>query len=166
MAVSITVESPLNDEMRALIAALNEYLRPLSPPEFQFQMTVDEMAEPDTTVFVARNGSGRAVGCGALKMHAGGLGEVKRMFTVPEARGAGVGSEILAAIIARARSAGLTWLMLETGAGAGFAVAWALYERNGFTRRGPFLNYPASQWSAYFELDLRGSAADSGSVPA
>lgn len=157
MGVSVAVESPLQEDVRELIWALNEYLRPLSPAEFQFQMTVEAMAEPDTTVFVARDELGRAVGCGALKIHPGGLGEVKRMFTRPEARGNGIGSKVLDAIIRRARSAGLTWLMLETGAGPGFTGAWTLYERNGFRRRGPFLDYPASEWSAHFELALRAS---------
>jgi putative acetyltransferase len=44
--------------------------------------------------------------------------------------------------------------MLETGSGFGFGPAWRLYERRGFTRCGPFLDYPDSEWSAYFELRL------------
>ena len=157
MMVTVQAETPLQDDVRRLIAALNEHLHPLSPPEFQFQMTVDEMADSDTTVFVARAASGAAVGCGALRIHGDGLGEVKRMYTVPEARGAGVGSSVLDAIIAEARANSLNWLMLETGAGAGFAGAWALYRRMGFTPRGPFLDYPDGEWSAYFELRLNGS---------
>jgi putative acetyltransferase len=152
--ITITAESPLSDDVRALIAGLNAHLTPLSPAEFQFQMTVEEMNEPDTIVFVARDETQHAVGCGALKVHSDDLGEVKRMFTMPEVRGRRVGSHILEAIIEQARGAGLPTLMLETGAGPGFAPAWRLYERNGFRRRGPFLDYPDSEWSAYFELAL------------
>ena len=58
MAASIAIETPLSDEVRVLVKALNAYLNPLSPPEFQFQMTVEQMAGEDTTVFIARDESG------------------------------------------------------------------------------------------------------------
>ena len=80
MAISIAIETPLQDDVRALVTELNAYLNPLSPPEFQFQMTVEQMADAKTTVFVARDDSGRAVGCGALKVESDELAEVKREF--------------------------------------------------------------------------------------
>ena len=82
MSVSIEVETPLQDEVRALIRELNDYLIPLTPREFQFQLTAEQMAEPAVTVFVARDATGRAIGIGSLKDHGNGLGEVKRMFTL------------------------------------------------------------------------------------
>lgn len=88
--------------MRALVEGLNAYLLPLSPLEFQFKMTVEQMAGPDTTVFVARDEDRKAVGCGALKMHEDGVGEVKRMFTLPEVRGKRVGSVLVGAIVDQA----------------------------------------------------------------
>ena len=86
MAISIAVETPLQDDVRGLVERLNAYLLPLSPLEFQFKMTVEQMADSDTTLFVARDENGQAVGMGALKAHGPALGEVKRMFTVPEVR--------------------------------------------------------------------------------
>lgn len=154
MSVSIAVESPLQDEVRDLIAALNAYMRPLSPPEFQFQMTVEQMADADTTVFVARNADGRAVGCGALRVHEDGLAEVKRMYTLPEVRGQRVGRALLDAIESLAREKGMAALKLETGDAQGFEPAWRLYERAGFTRCGAFLDYPDSGWSAFYEKTL------------
>ena len=155
MAVSIAVETPLQDDVRVLVEKLNAHLLPLSPPEFQFKMTVEQMAGADTTVFVARDESGQAIGCGALKVHSAGLGEVKRMFTDPEVRGKRVGSALLAAIEALAAEKGLNQLMLETGTGPGFDAAQRLYSRSGFTVRGPFLDYPDSEWSAFFEKPVR-----------
>ncbi|NEE02801.1 GNAT family N-acetyltransferase [Phytoactinopolyspora halotolerans] len=153
MSVTVTSE-PLHEDVQDLIAGLNEHLLPLSPIEFQFRMTAEQMAEPDTTVFIARDLHGNAVGCGALKIHTDTLGEVKRMFTRPEARGNGVGSALLDAIVTRARDQRLSWLMLETGVGPGFADAGRLYQSRGFTARGPFLDYPDSGWSAFYELHL------------
>ena len=46
-------------------------------------------------------------------------------------------------------------LMLETGTGDGMAEAHRLYTRSGFKPRGPFLDYPDSEWSAFFELPLQ-----------
>lgn len=155
MAVSVAIETALQDDVRGLVGLLNDHLLPLSPVEFQFKMTVEQMAGDDTTVFVARTETGEAVGIGALKTHGDGLGEVKRMFTNPEVRGQRIGSALLEAIVDLARNKGLTILMLETGTGDGFAGAHRLYVRSGFVERGPFLDYPDSEWSAFFELPLQ-----------
>lgn len=154
MTVSVAVETPLQDEVRELVAELNAHLLPLSPLEFQFKMTVEQMAGADTTVFVARNETGRAIGCGALKLSDQGEAEVKRMFTRPEVRGQRVGSALLDAITALARQKGVSLLLLETGEGPGFEGAWRLYERSGFGRRGAFFDYPDSQWSRFYEKRL------------
>ncbi|MBB3235025.1 GNAT family N-acetyltransferase [Phyllobacterium endophyticum] len=151
MAISVTVETPLQDDVRLLVSELNDHLLPLSPIEFQFKMTVEQMAGADTTVFVARDENGVAVGCGALKDHGGGVGEVKRMFTRPAVRGQRVGSALLEAITELARQKGVTRLVLETGAGRDFADAYRLYERSGFTRCGVLLDYPDSEHSAFYE---------------
>jgi len=158
MAVTIAIESPLQDDVRALVDRLNEHLLPLSPLEFQFKMTVEQMADSATTLFVARDEAGKAVGMGALKMHGPELGEVKRMFTLPEVRGQRVGRQLLERIVDLARERGLPVVMLETGTGDGMAEAHRLYTRYGFTPRGPFLDYPDSEWSAFFELNLAAAA--------
>jgi putative acetyltransferase len=158
-AVTIAAETPLQDDVRLLVERLNAHLLPLSPVEYQFKMTVEQMADSDTTLFVARDGDGHAVGMGALKVHDAALGEVKRMFTLPEVRGQRVGSKLLDAIVDLARQRGLERLMLETGTGDGMTEAHRLYTRYGFVPRGPFLDYPESQWSAFFELSLRQEAS-------
>lgn len=158
MAVTIAIESPLHDDVRALVAQLNDHLLPLSPLEFQFKMTVEQMADSTTTLFVARDAAGKAVGMGALKMHGPELGEVKRMFTLPEVRGQRVGRQLLERIVDLARERKLPVVMLETGTGEGMAEAHRLYTRFGFVPRGPFLDYPDSEWSAFFELNLAAAA--------
>ncbi len=154
MPVSIAIESPLTDDVRQLVKELNAYLNPLSPPEFQFQMTVEQMADAKTTVFIARDETGRAVGMGALKVFDTGLAEVKRMYTLPEVRGQRVGVALLDRIEALAREKGIGTLKLETGSVAGFEPAQRLYERGGFTRCAAFLDYPESDYSAFYEKAL------------
>jgi putative acetyltransferase len=155
MAVTIAVETPLQDDVRELVRDLNAYLNPLSPKQFQFQMTVEQMADPKTTLLVARDESGRAVGMGALKVETPELAEVKRMFTRPEVRGQRVGSALLGRIEALAREKGIAVLKLETGEGEGFVPAHRVYTKAGFTRCGAFLDYPDSGYSAFFEKRLK-----------
>ena len=149
--IAVAVETPLQDDVRLLVAELNETLLALTPPEFCFHLTVEQMAEPATTVFVARDG-GAAVACGALKRHAGAIGEVKRMYTRPSHRGRKIGAAIVERIEALARRERLKRLVLETG--DRHPAAWTVYERAGFTRCGPVLDYPESTYSVFYEKEL------------
>lgn len=81
-------------------------------------------------VLVARDGDGRAVGCGALREIAPGVAELKRMYVVPAARGRGVAAMVLAALEDEARARGWTTLRLETGPRQ--PEAMALYTRAGY----------------------------------
>ena len=158
MSVSIAIgaENPLQADVRALIAELNAVLLALTPPEHCYHMTPEEMAEPSTTVFVARD-NGAEVACGALKRHAGGIGEVKRMYTRPDHQGRGIGGQIVAAIEELARAQGIKQLVLETG--DRHRAAYRVYERAGFRRCGPVLDYPDSGWSVFYEKPLLREAA-------
>jgi len=151
MTVTIAIETPLQDEVRALVAELNAALLELTPPEHCHHLTVEQMADEDTTVFVARE-DGAAVACGALKRHAGGVGEVKRMYTRPSHRGRRIGEQIVARIEAMARTEGLNRLVLETG--DRHPAAWKVYERSGFARCGPVLDYPDVEWSVFYDKTL------------
>jgi putative acetyltransferase len=153
VAIEIATESPLQDDVRGLIAELNATLLELTPPEFCFHMTAEQMAGPDTTVFIARE-NGEAVACGALKRHEAGIGEVKRMYTRPSHRGRKIGAEIVARVEDLARDEGIDRLVLETG--DRHPAAWTVYERAGFTRCGPVLDYPDSQWSVFYEKKIAG----------
>ena len=145
--ITVAAESPLSEDVRRLIAKLNATLLALTPAEYCSHMTVEQMAAPDTTVLVARI-EGSAVACGALRRHAGGVGEVKRMFTEPAYQSRGIGARILKEIEALARREGLVRLVLETG--HRHAAAWHLYERAGFARCSPVLDYPPSPYSVFY----------------
>jgi putative acetyltransferase len=148
--VVVAVESPLQDDVRALIAELNAVLLTLTPAEFCYHMKPEEMATPDVTVFVARR-DGRAAAMGALRRQ-GAIGEVKRMYTLPECQGQGIGGRIVAAIEELARAERLSQLVLETG--DRHPAAWRVYERAGFSRCGPVLDYPDSSYSIFYQKQL------------
>jgi putative acetyltransferase len=153
MSITIAIESPLQDDVRGLVAELNETLLALTPREFCHHITVEQMAGPEMTVWIARD-SGKAVGCGALKRHGNGVGEVKRMYTKTGYQGQGIGGRIVALVEDKARADGLDRLVLETGDGEGYSAAWRVYERAGFRRCGPILDYPDVKWSVFYEKAL------------
>jgi putative acetyltransferase len=151
MAITVKPEAPLQDDVRKLIGELNENLLALTPPEFCFHMTAEQMAQPDTTVFLARD-DGTAVACGALRRHADRTGEVKRMYTRPSHQGRGIGGRILAEIEALVHKEGSKRLVLQTG--DRHPAAWRVYERAGFVRCGRVLDYPDSPHSVFYEKAL------------
>ena len=151
MPVTLAIESPLQDDVRTLIAELNTVLLELSPPEACYHLTVEQMAEPTVTVWIARDGD-TVIGCGALKRHSDTVGEVKRMFTRPDWQGQGIGRRILGEIQSVAEREGLETLVLETG--DQHPAAWAVYEKAGFSRCGPVLDYPASPFSVFYQKQL------------
>jgi putative acetyltransferase len=130
---------------------LNTALHALTPPEYCYHLTMEQMAEPGTTVFIAREG-GCAIACGALKQHAGGIGEVKRMYTKQAWQGQGIGGRIVAEVEHLARAEGLRQPVLETG--NRHPAAWRMYEHAGFHRCGAVLDYPDSAGSVFYQKPL------------
>ncbi len=109
----------------------------------------------DTTVFLlARDPDGNAVGCGALRELGPEVGEVKRMYVVPERRRSGVAGAVLAALEAEAGRRGWTVLKLETGTEQPDAMAF--YERHGYRRIPNFGHYADSELSVCYERALVG----------
>ncbi len=151
MSFTIATETPLSDDVRALVQALNAFTYELTPAEYRHHMTVEQMAQADTTLLVARDASGAPLGMGALRRHES-VGEVKRMFVKPQARRLGVGGALLARIEDLARQEGLSRVVLETG--SNFAAAKRVYERGGFQSCEPVLDYPPSAWTAFYAKSL------------
>ncbi|TIH40931.1 GNAT family N-acetyltransferase [Subtercola vilae] len=107
----------------------------------------------DIAIFlVARDASGAAVGCGALRLLGRGEAEIKRMFVTQSARGTGVSTAILRALEDEARGLGLHTLKLETGPAQPDAVRF--YEREGYRPIAKFGYYVDSAGSLCFARSL------------
>lgn len=94
---------------------------------------------PEGVLLVARRGSGSrdAVGCGALRFHAGGaVADVKRMWIAEPVRGRGLGARLLAALEDHARAMGARVTRLETNRALTEAIA--LYRSRGYVEVEPF----------------------------
>ena len=94
---------------------------------------------------------GRIVGCVALLPMTGAVGEVKRMFVEPSARGTGAGRALLQRLVASARERG--YRQLRLGTLREMAAAQALYRSLGFV---PIQRYRSDETidTSFFELDL------------
>jgi len=142
--ISVELVASASDDVRALIAELEDILGAVYPPEQRHGLSIDAIFEPHVRFFVARL-DGRAVGCGGVALFAD-FAEAKRMYVRPEARGRGVADAVLARLEAEARAAGLAVLRLETGDRQ--LAAMRFYERAGFRHCDAFGAYAAMPRSA------------------
>lgn len=88
------------------------------------------------SVYRVVESDGRVLGGGGIAPLVGGapdVCELRKMYFLPEARGHGAGSQLLAGLLEEARQLGFTVCYLETL--AGMDAAQRLYERSGFARR-------------------------------
>lgn len=111
----------------------------------------DFLEAPHIRFLVAR-WQGKAVGCGALVIGAGGFAELKRVVVDPEVRGQGIGRALMQALEAIARAEGIRVIQLETGPDS--APALRLYRGCGYRERGPFGAYRPSPYSLFMEREL------------
>jgi putative acetyltransferase len=146
-------------EVQALLTALDAYLASLYAPEDNHILGVEALLAADVHFLGAWRGA-ELLGCGAFRRMPGepdtagqGYAEIKRMVVKPEARGQRVAAQLLAALETQARAEGLPLALLETGRDQLEAVR--LYERAGYTLRGPFAGYPDNGLSLFYAKDLR-----------
>ncbi|WP_235998826.1 GNAT family N-acetyltransferase [Qaidamihabitans albus] len=109
-------------------------------------------AENIAVFLVARDRGGRAVGCGGLRLLGAASAEIKRMYVVPEARGAGVSVAVLRELEAAALRLGVRILKLETGPAQPDAIRF--YEREGYRRIANFGVYRREPLSRCFARHL------------
>ncbi len=76
------------------------------------------------------------------------------MRTRPEFLRQGVGQAVLSTVMTEAKSRGYRHLYLETGTGAAFEAAHALYARNGFSLCGAFGSYEATEFNVFMVKEL------------
>ena len=153
----VALESPRQPDVIALIAELDAYQDTLYPAEARYALDLDSLAQPNVLFVVARSVDNRAIGCGAVVL-GNAYGEVKRMYVRPEARGKGAARQITGMLESAASARGCQTLMLETGPYQPEALAF--YARQGYTRCGPFGDYPDHPLSVFLRKDLPAEQAE------
>ncbi len=148
--ITISRGDPHSAGASALLRASHALMEELFPSESNHYLSIDALCSDDIAFFIATRG-GETLGCAALAAKPG-YGEVKSMFVAPAARGTGTGAALLKTLEDHARRLGLTHLRLETG--NTLHAAHRLYERAGFTYRGPFGDYQDDPISLFMEKTL------------
>jgi len=141
------------EQTRALLAVHLAGMHANSPPGSVFALDLSGLQRPDVTVWGAWAGP-QLASVGALKMLEGATGEIKSMRTDISFLRMGAARFVLDHIIAVARARGLARLSLETGSGAAFEPALALYRKSGFANGDAFSDYESSAFNQFLHLDL------------
>lgn len=131
--VRIALVDPGSDAAQACIAAYLAELDQRFDTGFDARRSVSaDPAElqPPRGAFLLATLDGEAIGCGGLKRTAPGMGEIKRMWVAPTARGRGIAQRLLEALETQAASMALHTLRLDTN--RTLVEAMALYARNGY----------------------------------
>ena len=151
-------------DMAAVVRLFEAYAASIGV-DLCFQGFADELAQlpgayrPPHGALLLATLDGAAIGCVALRPlgREGGvaLGEVKRLYVEPRARGAHAGRALMEALLRRAREIGYATLKLDTL--ATMDRARALYASLGFRECAPYYRNPLPG-VAYMALDLDGRA--------
>ncbi len=131
--VAVAPADPDGAEARACIGAYLEELRQRFESGFdpdRGPSAAPEELVPPKGLFLLARLDGEAVGCAGLKTTGPGVGEIKRMWVAPSARGLGIAQRLLDALEAHAAAMALHTLQLDTN--RTLAEARALYQRNGY----------------------------------
>ena len=144
-----------DDRVKALLTRHLEGMHATSPPGHVFALDWSGLQRPEISFYTLWDGP-ELLGCGALKELDSQAGEIKSMRTADAHLRTGVAAAILDHIIAEARGRGYRRLSLETGSGAAFEPALALYRKYGFVDGPPFGDYVRSAFNRFLHLDLTG----------
>jgi DNA-binding MarR family transcriptional regulator len=153
-SVEFAVEDPRSEDARKCLA---RYFAELDG-RFRGGFDPRKGTAPDDGVFVPPHGCllvarlhGEAIGCGALRTFKPGIGEIKRMWIAPDARGLGLGNRLLAELEREARRRRMRAVRLDTN--QSLREALQLYRASGYREIARFNDNPyAHHW---FEKSLR-----------
>ncbi|MFP3466376.1 GNAT family N-acetyltransferase [Leifsonia sp. SIMBA_070] len=152
---TVTRESPRSEQSLELIGRHRAYSAEHSvDPADDHVLDVSDLEADSVAFFGLRDPDGVLLAIGAVKRVSADHAELKSMHTRVEARGSGIGREMLARLLDEARALGFTRISLETGVQEGFAAARRLYERAGFAECPPFGDYVASPNSVFYTREL------------
>jgi ribosomal protein S18 acetylase RimI-like enzyme len=154
----VIVPAAMPQDLPEVLALFREYADGLET-DLAFQGFAAELASlpgkyapPQGRLLLARDGTGAAVGCVALRPIDGERCEMKRLFVRPAGRSSGLGRRLAARICDEARIAGYARICLDTL--PTMASAIGLYRSLGFRPIDPYVFNPVPG-TRFLGLDLR-----------
>ena len=153
----LTLRQPASDADWTTARALIERYAQLLAVDLSFQDFAKELDAlpyeygPPTGAFFLAFERDSPVGCVGLRRVSATVAEIKRLFTVPEYRGFGVGRQLAERIIQAGRTLGYSRLLLDTL--PTMTEAQDLYESLGFRHTEPYRFNPIAG-TVFLALDL------------
>lgn len=146
--IQITRADPDDPEVQSSLAAYAAFLTATIPDEGPDPIPLplqdaDSFRPPLGAVLLARS-DGLTLGTVSLRTLSPGLGEVKRLYIAPSARGLGLARRLMRAVEDEARALGQRRLNLDTN--GTLTTALALYRAEGWQPCAPYSAFPATHW--------------------
>ena len=151
--ISLTKTNSKHKDFIALVKLLDADLAKRDGEEHDFYAQYNKIDTIKYAIVAYENAI--PIGCGAIKEYAPKIMEVKRMYLLPEKRGAGTASKILNALELWAAALSYHKCILETGKKQPEAVR--LYQKNGYKLMPNYGQYAGIDNSLCFEKEIKTS---------
>ncbi|SEL61397.1 GNAT family N-acetyltransferase [Parapedobacter koreensis] len=148
--VSIKKTDSSDVDFIALVKLLDTDLAQRDGDEHAFYNQFNKIDHIKHAIVAYRNGT--PIGCGAMKAYSSDTMEIKRMYTLPEGRGKGVASTVLAALEAWAAELSYKKCILETGKKQPEAIS--LYKKHRYKLIPNYGQYAGIENSVCFEKGI------------
>lgn len=139
-----------NADFRKLVAELDAFLAIIDGDEYVFYNSLNTIDHIKYAI-VAYD-KDKPVACGAIREYEPGSMEIKRMYTLPELRGQGIASMVLAELEKWSIESGYKKCILETGWRQPDAIS--LYKKSGYSIIPNYGKYAGMENSVCFEKKL------------
>ncbi len=151
--MQLQVISPLRDDVRALIAQLDQSMADRYPAESNHFDAIEVLAQSNVH-FLGLFEDEFLVAVGAVKKMDDDdiYGEIKRVFVSPNYRGQGLAKTIMDTLESHLMRNDIPLARLETGIFQPEAIG--LYEKLGYCHRGPYGVYPSDPMSVFMEKQI------------
>lgn len=150
VSIIISAESPFSSDAISLMDELSECLQAITGDNGKNSFDANDVCNDRAIFVIARNQSGKAIGCGAFRPMDETAAEVKRMYA--KEKGMGIGNKILSYLEYRAHDIGYKTIRLETRIVNAKAVSF--YERNGYQKIANYGKYAGRVNSICFKKNL------------
>ncbi len=155
LTITVGLESARQPDLEELHKLTDATLLDRTPREFAYLLTPDELSSANVYFFVLRVNNQVAGSCALVWHYPEMIGELKRLFIMPDWRKLQLSDILQLAIQTFAKQIEITKLVVETGQiSQGYLAAHRHLHRCGFDKCGPFLYYKESDWSEFFSKDL------------
>ena len=149
--ITLTRTDSDNKDFIALVKLLDAELAKLDGEEHAFYAQLNK-TDKIKHVIVAYEYD-NPIGCGAIREYSPTITEVKRMYTLPEHRGKGIATKILAELEKWATELTYQKCILETGKRQPDAIT--LYKKNGYKIIPNYGKYVQMENSVCFEKEIK-----------